>query len=113
MMLFVDSGVYLGDQYSRSPVGFQLTGPEGEREGTVQQLAKRERAQLIRRRPRSGSGDDILIRRGCGRCGRCQPILFGHKPLLPLCEFIGALQRMPAQLPAYLSDHLTQCRGHM
>jgi len=36
MMLFVDSGVNFGDQYSRSPVGFQLTAPEGEREGTAQ-----------------------------------------------------------------------------
>ena len=36
MMLFVDSGVSFGNQYSRSPVGFQLTEPEGEREGTAQ-----------------------------------------------------------------------------
>jgi CheY-like chemotaxis protein len=36
MMLFVDSGICLGGQYSRPPVGFQLAEPEGEREGLAQ-----------------------------------------------------------------------------
>jgi CheY-like chemotaxis protein len=36
MMLFVDSGACLGEQYSRLPVGFRLTKTEAEREGTAQ-----------------------------------------------------------------------------